>query len=340
MLTVSLAIILGLIFLVWSADQFVEGAASLATNANVSKFVIGLTVVAFGTSAPEILVSITAAMSGNAAIAIGNAIGSNIANIGLVLGATALITPLVISKENLKQDFPVLVFVTVACGLLLFDYDLDVVDGVILGVIFILYIVFLAKIKLKTTDKQSDFTDQNINQDVDQEPDQNALASDSDEPPASNVKALGQTFIGLIVLIISSKALVWGASELALEFGISKTLIGLTLVSVGTSLPELAAAIASALKKHTELAIGNVIGSNIFNLLTVLPLPGLLAPGAISENIFDRDYFVMLFLTLLVIALVFMGKSHKITAIKGIMLLTIYFGYYAVLYQTELLPST
>lgn len=332
MLTVSLAIILGLIFLVWSADQFVEGAASLATNANISKFVIGLTVVALGTSAPEILVSITAAMSGNAEIAIGNAIGSNIANIGMVLGATALITPLVISKENLTQDFPVLLFVTIVCGLLLFDHDLDVMDGVILGVIFILFIVFLAKIKLAKTDEQDDFVDQDV--------EEHSLTSHPDEPSVSNFKALGQTFIGLTVLIISSKALVWGASELALELGISKTLIGLTLVSVGTSLPELAAAIASALKKHTELAIGNVIGSNIFNLLTVLPLPGLLAPGAISENIFDRDYFVMLFLTLLVMALVFMGKSHKITAIKGVILLAVYTGYYAVLYQTELLAST
>lgn len=322
MLTVLLAIILGLIFLVWSADQFVDGAAGLATNANVSKFVIGLTVVAFGTSAPEILVSITASMSGNAEIAIGNAIGSNIANIGLVLGATALVAPIVISKDSLIQDLPVLIFITMVCGLLLMDYELSFTDGLILGLIFLAYIVFLAKIKLNHVDAPSDET---------------ASTADQNDSPISNIKALSQTILGLIVLIVSSKALVWGASELALELGISKTLVGLTLVSVGTSLPELAAAIASALKKHTELAMGNVIGSNIFNLITVLPLPGLLASGAITPSIFDRDYFVMLLLSLMVVILVFMGKSHKITAIKGVALLAIYIGYYAVLYRTELL---
>ncbi|PCJ20199.1 MAG: calcium/sodium antiporter [Gammaproteobacteria bacterium] len=332
MLTVSLAIILGLIFLVWSADQFVDGAASLATNANISKFVIGLTVVAFGTSAPEILVSITASLSGSPEIAIGNAIGSNIANIGLVLGVTALIAPIVISKENLAQDLPILIVVTIVCGILLLDYDLDLIDGLILSGLFLLFIAFLAKFKFKKNDQVTDLPDEAHDTEASQ-------PTEADEPPTSNLSALGKTALGLVVLIISSKSLVWGASELALSLGISKTLIGLTLVSVGTSLPELAAAIASALKNHTELAIGNVIGSNIFNLLTVLPLPALLAPGAITANILDRDYLVMLFLTFMVLALAFIGKSPRITAIKGILLLAVYTGYYVMLYQTEFLAS-
>lgn len=321
--SIFLAVILGLIFLVWSADKFVEGSANLAVNFGVSKFVIGLTVVAFGTSAPEILVSITAALTDSPGIALGNAIGSNIANIGLVLGVTALVAPILLAQNQLRQDLPILVAITLCTGLLLHDYHLSVMDGLVLMLILLAYLIFLVRVKFKTQD--------------------NELASDTDseieELTAShltNVRAITQTLIGLLVLILSARALVWGSSEMAKIMGVNETLIGLTLVAVGTSLPELAAALASAFKKHTEMALGNVIGSNIFNMITVLPLPGLFAPGAISNKLFDRDYFVMLSLTLLIIAFAFVGKSRKITAAKGVVILLCYVSYYFVLYQTEL----
>lgn len=323
MLYPVLAVVFGIAALVWSADRFVHGAAAIAKNFGVSVFIIGLTIVAFGTSAPEIVISTSASLEGSPELAIGNAIGSNIANVGLILGITALFGALPIQRQTVREDLPILLVITLVAGGLLYDMKLDQTDGIILLVMLLAYLYFLIRHK-KTTDEaeEEDVFLAEIEEEIEDE-------------HLTSTQASFKFITGLVVLLGSAKLMVWGAQEIALAMGISEAIIGLTLVALGTSLPELAASISSVTKGHHDLAIGNIIGSNIFNLLTVLPMPALLAPSVLEPGIFSRDYALMLTLTLLLLILPFLGKRNHITAVKGIFLLSLYVAYYAVLYQSQ-----
>jgi len=282
MLTSLLAVLAGFALLIWGADRFVLGAAAIARNLGVSTLLIGLTIVGFGTSAPEMLVSATAALSNSPELAVGNALGSNIANIGLILGVTALVTPLTLHSQSLRREYPLLIAATLLAGVLLLDGDLSRNDGLILLAGLVVAVVLVVRIGLARGPADP-------------------LQGEYDaEIPAHmpTAHALGWFVLGLAVLLGGSKLLVWGAVDIALALGVSEMVIGLTIVAIGTSLPELAASVMSALKGEHDIAIGNVIGSNLYNLLGVLSLPGLLSPTAVDGELVSRDLPVMLALTL------------------------------------------
>ncbi len=312
MLLAAATIVLGFGLLVWGADRFVIGSASLAQNLGVPPLLIGLTIVGFGTSAPEILVSVMAAVQGNPGLAIGNAIGSNITNIGLILGATALIVPLTVHSGMLRREYPLLLLVSIAALLLLTDGDLDRRDGLILlaGLVAVMLLLVHLGRRGHPGDPLADEIEAELPRRM------------------TTGAALGWLAFGLAVLILSSRMLVWGAVEVATALGVSDLVIGLTIVAIGTSLPELAASIVSALKNEHDLAIGNVVGSNLWNLLAVLGVPGLLTPGVIPPEVVSRDMLVMLGLTL---ALFAMGRSRQtrrtINRIEGGLLLSCFVAY-------------
>lgn len=314
MLLFTLAIILGLAVLVWSADRFVTGAVATALNLGMTPMMVGLTVVAFGTSAPELIVSATAALEDASKLAVGNAIGSNIANIGLVLGITALVSAIPLKDSILRVEFPILIAATLLATFLIWDLHLGFADGIALAAILILSMYALAKL-------------------------QSAPAEELEEIEENKNIAPTKAYLllagSLVLLILSSKALVWGASGIAHELGVSELIIGLTIVAIGTSLPELAASIASALKGHHDLALGNVIGSNLFNLLAVLAIPALLNPPTLEQDVLYRDYGLMLGLTLGLAMIAYIKKAAGIKALGkfiGVLLLAVYFGYLYVLY--------
>ncbi|MDF1763036.1 MAG: calcium/sodium antiporter [Oleibacter sp.] len=309
------AVLAGLVLLVWSADKFVIGAAATAKHAGLSPLVIGLTIVSIGTSAPEMFVSAMAALDGAGNLAIGNALGSNITNIGLVLGITALVAPIPLQRSLLKREIPLLLGVSVLGGVVLLDLTLDMTDAIILLVAFLfaLYLMF----------RQSS--------------EENASVIDEDELKAmenTNLKvAIFWLVVGLALLMVSSRLLVWGATGIAQTLGVSELIIGLTIVAIGTSLPELAASVASALKGHHDIAIGNVIGSNLFNLLAVMPIPGFLAVTAVDPMALYRDYTVMMLMTVFLLLLFVVNfKSGIIGRISGTLLTLSYVGYLAYLF--------
>jgi len=310
------AIIAGLVVLVWSADRFVNGAVSTARNFGMSPMLIGLTIVAFGTSAPEMIVSGTAALSDASNLAVGNAIGSNIANIGLVLGITALVSPIPLKAIVLKREFPILVITSLLVAVLFLDYHLGYLDGIAMIVLLAASMFFLTRNNLDAPE----------------------ILEEIDEiPTESTAKAATELVISLILLLGSSKLLVWGASGVASDLGVSELIIGLTIVAIGTSLPELAASVASALKGHHDIALGNIVGSNLFNLLAVLPIPALLNPVNLEHEpeVLLRDYSVMLGLTIALAAFGYiMQKKGRLGRRVGISLLTAYFGYMFLLYQS------
>ena len=312
----SIKILGGFAVLVWGAERFVHGAAATAKNLGVSTLVIGLTIVGFGTSAPEILVSVMAALNGNPGIAVGNAIGSNITNIGLVLGSTALIFPLLVSSRLLKREFPILL-ATMGLGLfLLWDNELSRLDGAILVGTLVLLTLWL--VRLGMTQPSSEPLSIEVEKEI---------------PVMSLPHAILWTVLGLALLLISSRILVDGAVTLATLYGVSDMVIGLTIIAIGTSLPELAASLMSAFKKEPDMAIGNVIGSNMFNLLAVLGIPGLLSPITLEAHAVSRDYSAMLGLTVLlfIFAYGFRGPG-RINRLEGGILLTGYIAYMVVLY--------
>ncbi len=312
MLYPIISLVIGLIVLVWSADKFVFGAASTAKNFGMSPLLIGLTIVSFGTSAPEILVSIMATLDDAGTLAIGNAIGSNIANIALVLGATALIAPLPVKNTVRYKEMPLMLAVTILAGALLFNLRLDMFDSIILFIALIISLIIFSR-------TQSDSQSQEDNEIAD----------------ISTTKSIVWLVLGLILLVASSKALVWGATEIAVSLGVSDLIIGLTIVAIGTSLPELAASITSALKGHHDIAIGNIIGSNIFNIGAVMVIPGLAAPVLLESEVFNRDFLLMLALSLLLLAFCFLRKPASIKRPEGAILIAIYATYMLVLYITS-----
>ncbi len=326
MLIASAAILVGFIILVWSADLFVAGAAAIAENMGMSPILIGLTIVSLGTSAPEVLVSINAALFGAGDLAVGNAIGSNMANVGLVLGITVLIAPLPVHRNRLRRELPTLLAVTLGCGLLLLDLELDWIDG-------LLMLAALAFILFEMIRSQS------------HDPNAEEEANVEELPHMTPTRAWASFGIGLVLLVISSKVLVWGASNIALELGVSPLVIGLSIVAVGTSLPELAASLASAMKGHAEIALGNVMGSNLFNLLGVMSLPGLFETQSLGQEVLLRDYASMLGITLLLAGGLYATtvksavtggppREHQIGRAMGVLFLVLYALYYYWLYNT------
>ena len=308
-----LVLIISLVALVYAADYFVSGAVSIAKTIGVSSLVIGLTIVGLGTSAPEILVSGISSLQGNAGLAVGNALGSNIANIGMVLGITAIIAPIAMPSGIIKRELPILMVISIACYLLAFD-GLGQIDGVMMLMTLVVFIGWLIK-SSRGNEHTDDFSDE----------------FDSDMTAR---KAWIVFFLGLLGLLVSSKLLVWSAVNIAQYFGISDLVIGLSVVAVGTSLPELAASVMSVIKKEGDLALGNIIGSNIYNLLAVYSLPGLLAPNLLDQNVLYRDFPVMLFLTgvLFVFGYKFFKKTGSISRLEGVMLMCFYVGYQWVIF--------
>lgn len=313
-----LAVCLGFVLLLWGADRFVHGASATARNLGISPLIIGLTIVGFGTSSPEILVSIVASVEGNPGLAVGNALGSNITNIGLVLGVTALITPLVVKSETLRREYPAM-FVVMLLGLaLMIDGDLSRFDGIILLLGLCLMIYWMVTLGLKQS--RVDPMETEYAQEI---------------PLISTKAAILWLLAGFAVLLFSSRILVWGSINIAHELGVSDLVIGLTIVAIGTSLPELAASIISALKKEPDIAIGNVIGSNMFNLLAVLGTPAVIAPMALESGILSRDYPFMIGLSiaLFIMAYGFRGNG-RINRLEGGLLLLAYVAYMTTLYYS------
>jgi cation:H+ antiporter len=312
-----LIIIAGLVILLWGADRFVMGASALASNLGISPLVIGLTIVGFGTSAPEILISAVASYDGNPGLAIGNAIGSNIANIALVLGFTALVIPLTVKSETLKREYPVLLAITLGSLVLFMDGTFSRVDGIILicGMFIIIYAITMIGLRSRKTDP--------------------IIKEFEDEIPIgiTTLNASLWFLTGLLTLLLGSKLLVNGAVDIATALGVSDVMIGLTIVAIGTSLPELAASVMSAYKKEPDIAIGNIIGSNMFNLLAVLGIPGVIRPGPVPADILERDFPVMITLTLLLFAMSYGFRAPgKINRIEGGILLSMFIAYQIVLY--------
>ena len=315
----ALAILAGFVLLIWSADKFVLGASNTARSFSISPLVVGVVIVGLGTSAPEMLVASIAALDGNTGLAIGNAIGSNITNVGLMLGITALLYPLSINSKLLKREMPILLVITGLTYFIIWDQYLNAIDGLLLLImLFIMLWVTIREAKSHGED--------NLPQEI------------LDELPEEIGKAaaIKWLIIGIAVLIGSSRMLVWGAVEVAEFFQVSDLIIGLTIVAIGTSLPELAATLAAARKKEFDLAVGNIIGSNMFNLLGVMALPGLIHADKFDVEVITRDYPVMLALTAaLIIFSIALGKGKvgTLSRFKGLLFLAGYAGYMFWLYQ-------
>lgn len=316
MILAIIAVVIGLAVLVWSADKFVDGAVGVAEFCGMSTLLIGMVVVGFGTSAPELTVSVISAAQGNPELALGNAYGSNIANIALILGATALISPILMQRSVIRGDLPILIAVSILSIVLVWDGSVVRWNGVLLLVVFALVMGYSIWRELRKA---------------------HAEATESVEEESAEKASLGKSImwlvLGLALLVASSRALVWGAVEIARTLGVSDLLIGLTIVAIGTSLPELASSIAAARKGENDIALGNIIGSNLFNTLAVVGLAAIVSPmDAIEKAVTYRDMPLMTALTVALIVLGFRRKGDgRLNRIAGAILLAIYVGYLALL---------
>lgn len=323
MLGLALAVLGGLVLLAWSAERLVHGAAASARLLGVSPLAIGVVVVGFGTSAPEILVSATAALQGRPGLAVGNALGSNIANIGLVLGASALLRPFVLRSGLLRREFPLLFAVMVLALILLADGELGRGDGLLLLAAAGLVVYWMLALG-----RQQHGRDPLLGEEG------------PDAAPAMPLAAaIGWTLLGLVLLVVAARLLVWGAAGIAAALGVSDLVIGLTVVAIGTSLPELAAAFGSVLKRQPDIAIGNVIGSNMFNLLAVLGTPALIRPFAVEPGVLGRDFPIMFGFTVALFAMAYgFGGRGRISRPAAALLLAGYVAYLAGLVYTQTGP--
>jgi len=309
----------GFFLLIWSADKLIAGAATVARHLGISPLVVGMTIIGFGTSAPEIMVATIASLEGSQGLAIGNAIGSNIANITMVLGVTALITPLSVHSRILRKEMPILLVATLVAIYFMSDNYLGRLDGSILCSALILLMWWISRRALH--DRGQDPLEKEYVEEL------------PAEMPLS--KGVFWLITSLVLLTVSSKLLVYGAVNIATAFGLSELVIGLTIIAIGTSLPELAASIAGSMKGEHDLAIGNVVGSNLFNTLIVLGIPGLLAPSVLDNGIMERDVPVLLVLTisLIIMAYGFRGPG-RINRLEGFLLTCGFFAYQTLLYVT------
>ncbi len=309
----------GLALLVWSADKFVYGAAAFARNLGLPPMLIGLTIVAMGSSAPEMFVAGTAAMNGMTDTAIGNVLGSNVANITLILGVTALLGSISVSSQTLMREIPLMLAATVLAGYLIHDGFLSRNDGLLLLAVFFSVMGYLIwhALNNKQRDPLETETDDEVPKDV----------------PTRN--AVFWVLVGIVLLPFSADLMVDGAVGIAKAFGLSDLIIGLTIIAVGTSLPELAACVAGVLKKEDDLAIGNIVGSNLFNILAVLAIPGLIAPAAIDSQASTRDFYMVLASSsALAILVLTTGRKRELQRWHGALLLVSFVAYQILLFQS------
>lgn len=309
-----IAVALGLFLLVKSADAFIDGATEVAVKFNMPSFLIGVLILGIGTSAPEMVVSALSAMSGSPGLALGNAYGSNILNIALVLGLTVCISPLVIRASVVKQDLMLLVLVTMLSAYLLSDGHLSIQDGVML--LLALAVVLILQIWFSLRNPEH--------------------GKEERQPNMSLQKAILLLFVGLVILIFSSRMIVWGAVELAKMWGLSELMIGLTIVAIGTSLPELVASVVAARKGEHEMALGNIIGSNLFNTLGVVGLAAIIAPMQIEPEVLSRDMLMVGIMTglLLVMCVVALKVKRNLSKPEGVVFLSVFLAYTAWLIQS------
>ena len=297
----AVVLIVSLLVLAWSADKFVDGACGVAKFFGLSPFLIGMVIVGFGTSAPEMLVSATSALEGSPSIALGNAYGSNIANIALILGVAAIVNPIKVDRALMKKELPFLLITIPLTVVLILDGQISRIDAIILLAVFLVIMV------ISSLGKKEE------------------LSEDAENGgKVSIIKSLFLLVMGLTLLISSSKALVWAAQEIAVSLGISELIIGLTIVALGTSLPELASSVSAARKNEHEVAFGNVVGSNLFNTLCVVGIAAAIAPVASDPKILLRDMPVVALLTLLLFVF---AARQKISRISGVFLVAVYFAY-------------
>jgi cation:H+ antiporter len=314
-----LAVVFGLALLVWSADRFVEGSACTARYFGMPPLLIGMVIVGFGTSAPEMVVSALAASQGNPGIALGNAYGSNITNIALILGVTAIISPIAVHSRILRQELPILSLVTAGAAWQIWDGKITRFDGVALLTVFVCLMAWTIWQGMKR--------------------EKDALAREMEHKLGGQSicirLAIFRLVVGLLLLIVSSRILIWGAVEIAHGFGVSDLIIGLTIVAVGTSLPELASSIIAVRKGEHDIALGNILGSNLFNTLAVVGIAGTIHPMVVGPEVFYRDMLVMaaLTLSLFIIGYGFRGPG-RINRIEAAVLLACYIGYTAYLLST------
>ncbi|MDX1459811.1 MAG: calcium/sodium antiporter [Xanthomonadales bacterium] len=317
MLIAVLQVLGGFLLLVWAADRLVAGASATARNLGVSPLIIGLTIVGFGTSAPELVVSATASLRDNAGLALGNAIGSNIANLGLVLGLTAVFHPLMLESKALKREYPLLLVIMLVCFFMVLDLRYSTSEGWVLLIGLIALFIWLIRLGL-------------------QRPGEDPLADEFEAEIPTGVPmkiAVFWLIVGLIVLPVSSRFLVEGAVTIANTLGVTDTVIGLTVVALGTSLPELATAITSALRREDDLAIGNIIGSNMFNLLGVLGIASVIRPVEAQAMVIQRDFPLMFIMTgVLLIAASDLGGPGRIGRGSALLLLSMFIGYQAMVW--------
>ncbi|WFM73071.1 calcium/sodium antiporter [Halomonas sp. CKK8] len=326
MLLPAVAVLAGLVLLVWSAERFVDGAAATSARLGLSPLLIGMLVIGFGTSAPELVVSALAAAQGNPGLALGNAYGSNIANIGLILGLVALISPLAVHSGVVRRELPVLGGVTLLSALLLWGGVIGRLEAILLLALLAAFIGVSIYLALR------DGSD--------------ALSSDTEESlavhPMSLKAGLVWTGVGLVLLVVSSRILVWGAVAIAEGFGVSDLVIGLTVVAVGTSLPELASSISALRRREHDLVLGNVVGSNLFNTLGVVGLAGVIAPIEAGREVLLRDWSLMMAMTVMmaVFAMGWRGREGRINRVEGAALLAMFLGYTAYMVSMVIVGSS
>jgi cation:H+ antiporter len=320
MLMPIVAILLGLLLLVWSADKFVDGASATARYLGMPSLLIGMIIVGFGTSAPEMAVSALSALDGSPGIALGNAYGSNITNIALILGVTAMIAPVAVNSLVLRKELPILTAITLLSALLVADGQLTRMDGYLLMALFVGLVVWSVREGLRNKG--------------------DALEVETEKELQAHsmtmARALTYTGIGLVVMIAASRALVWGAVNIAEGLGVSDMVIGLTVVAVGTSLPEFASSIVAIRKGEDDIALGNILGSNMFNALAVVGIATLIKPMTVGPEVLQRDMLVMTLVTvsLFVFGYGFRNRLGRINRIEGALLLASFIAYTAYLIVT------
>ncbi|MDY0213494.1 MAG: calcium/sodium antiporter [Desulfuromonadaceae bacterium] len=308
------AVLLGLLLLLWSADRFVVGAAAAARHFGMPPLLIGMVVVGFGTSAPEMVVSALAALQGNPGIALGNAYGSNITNIALILGCTALISPIAVHSQVLRKELPMVCAITLLAVWQIWDGEISRLDAITLLLVFV---ALMGWTIIQGMRRPGDALGLEI-------------AGGLPQRPMPLGRALVWLIVGLVMLVLSSRLLVWGAVEIARSFGVSDLIIGLTIIAIGTSLPELASSLIAARKGEHDIALGNVLGSNMFNTLAVVGIAGVIHPMTPGPEVLERDMLVM---TLLTVSLFILGygfrkqRGGRINRIEGALLLLTYVGY-------------
>jgi cation:H+ antiporter len=306
------AVLLGLILLSISSDKFVEGAAVLARRSKISPLIIGIVIIGFGTSTPELIVSVFAALQGNPALAVGNALGSNITNIGLILGLIAVISPIRFQSGILLKELPLLSLATLVAGGLFFNLSISRLDGGLLLLLFAAVMFYIVRSAQKASE----------------DPIALELENELNKKEDSRSKPVVLLVGGLILLMISSRIVVWGAVEVAKQLGVSDLLIGLTVVALGTSLPELAAGFSAVRKGEHEFAVGNVVGSNLFNTLAVVGVAGTLSPFTVAPEVLRRDLLMVLLFTFSLFAIGYGHKRHgRINRVEGVILLGAYLFY-------------